>query len=147
MFAVTACNTATKSRLARLECGTRPNRAVPDSLLTILKVIFLGLLYLFFLRVLRAVWTELREPKTAQVAASSSGPAQPEPAQPWKILAPPRGCFGRARPTGGGHPKNVSAAFSFPAVHVRIAPGNAWRLTLRGSGAYLLTTRSRPSSG
>ena len=54
---------------------------MPDSLLTILKVIFLGLLYLFFLRVLRAVWTELREPKTAQVAASSSGPAQPEPAQ------------------------------------------------------------------
>jgi hypothetical protein len=53
---------------------------VPDSLLTILKVIFLGLLYLFFLRVLRAVWTELREPKTVQVAANPPGPAQPEPA-------------------------------------------------------------------
>jgi hypothetical protein len=53
---------------------------VPDSLLTILKVIFLGLLYLFFLRVLRAVWTELREPNPVQVAADAPGPAQPEPA-------------------------------------------------------------------
>jgi hypothetical protein len=52
---------------------------VPDSLLTILKVIFLGLLYLFFLRVLRAVWTELREPKTVQVAASAPASAEPPP--------------------------------------------------------------------
>jgi hypothetical protein len=36
---------------------------VPDPLLTFLKYIFLALLYLFFLRVLRAVWIELREPK------------------------------------------------------------------------------------
>jgi hypothetical protein len=55
---------------------------VPDSLLTILKVIFLGLLYLFFLRVLRAVWIELREPKTVPVAASP--PASAEPALPPK---------------------------------------------------------------
>jgi pSer/pThr/pTyr-binding forkhead associated (FHA) protein len=40
---------------------------VPDSLLSVLKVIFLLLLYLFFLRVIRAVWIELREPKTVQV--------------------------------------------------------------------------------
>jgi hypothetical protein len=32
---------------------------VPDSLLTILKFCFLALLYLFFLRVLRAVWAEV----------------------------------------------------------------------------------------
>jgi pSer/pThr/pTyr-binding forkhead associated (FHA) protein len=54
---------------------------VPDSLLTILKVIFLGLLYLFFLRVLRAVWTELREPKMVHVAANPAG-AAPPPAAP-----------------------------------------------------------------
>ena len=53
---------------------------MPDSLLTILKVIFLGLLYLFFLRVLRAVWTELREPKTVQVASNPLGAAPPAPA-------------------------------------------------------------------
>ncbi len=40
--------------------------------------IFLGLLYLFLLRVLRAVWSELREPKVAPVAALASGaPAPP----------------------------------------------------------------------
>jgi pSer/pThr/pTyr-binding forkhead associated (FHA) protein len=35
--------------------------------LTFLKYIFLAILYLFFLRVLRAVWMELREPKPAPV--------------------------------------------------------------------------------
>jgi pSer/pThr/pTyr-binding forkhead associated (FHA) protein len=38
---------------------------VPDQLLTFLKYIFLAVLYLFFFRVLRAVWIELREPKPA----------------------------------------------------------------------------------
>jgi hypothetical protein len=46
---------------------------VSDQLLTFLKYIFLALLYLFFLRVLRAVWIELREPKPEPVAAT--GPA------------------------------------------------------------------------
>ena len=41
---------------------------MPDSLLTALKLIFLGLLYLFFFRVIRAVWVELREPKGVQMA-------------------------------------------------------------------------------
>jgi pSer/pThr/pTyr-binding forkhead associated (FHA) protein len=67
---------------------------VPDSLLTILKVIFLGLLYLFFLRVIRAVWTELREPKPVQVAASPPGPP-PQPA----VQSDQRG-RGRRRKTG-----------------------------------------------
>ena len=44
-----------------------------DQLLTFLKYIFLALLYLFFLRVLRAVWMELREPKPLPVPAP--GPA------------------------------------------------------------------------
>jgi len=51
---------------------------VPDQLLTFLKYIFLALLYLFFLRVLRAVWIELREPKPAPVAAGGApGSAAP----------------------------------------------------------------------
>lgn len=65
---------------------------MPDSLLTILKVIFLGLLYLFFLRVLRAVWTELREPKTVQVAASAPASSEPPP--------PPKGRGRRRHRTG-----------------------------------------------
>lgn len=53
---------------------------MPDQLLTLLKYIFLAVLYLFFLRVLRAVWTELREPKPAPVQAEpvvEPGPAAP----------------------------------------------------------------------
>jgi hypothetical protein len=48
---------------------------VPDQLLTFLKYIFLALLYLFFLRVLRAVWIELREPKPAPLPAQAAAPA------------------------------------------------------------------------
>jgi len=55
---------------------------VPDSLLTILKFCFLAVLYLFFVRVLRAVWAELREP--APVAVPAVAPAQPAAAkQAW----------------------------------------------------------------
>lgn len=38
---------------------------MPEPLLNLFKYLFLALLYLFFLRVLRAVWIELREPKIA----------------------------------------------------------------------------------
>lgn len=38
---------------------------MPDPVLTLLKYVFLAILYLFFLRVLRAVWVETREPKAA----------------------------------------------------------------------------------
>ncbi len=48
---------------------------MPDSLLNALKLIFLGLLYLFFLRVIRAVWVELREPKGVHVTMAPPTPA------------------------------------------------------------------------
>jgi len=43
---------------------------VPESLLTILKFCFLALLYLFFIRVVRAVWTEVSAPPPAAVVAA-----------------------------------------------------------------------------
>lgn len=50
---------------------------MPESLLTILKFVFLALVWLFFARVLRAVWAEL-SPASAGAAASPSGaPAAP----------------------------------------------------------------------
>jgi pSer/pThr/pTyr-binding forkhead associated (FHA) protein len=53
---------------------------LPDSVLSVLKYVFLAFLYLFFLRVLRAVWVELREPKTIEVAgAPQAAPAGPPP--------------------------------------------------------------------
>jgi pSer/pThr/pTyr-binding forkhead associated (FHA) protein len=43
---------------------------VPESLLTILKFCFLAVLYLFFFRVLRAVWTEVGGGRVPVVAAA-----------------------------------------------------------------------------
>ena len=57
---------------------------MPESLLTILKFFFLALVWLFFLRVLRAVWAEISRP--APPVALAPGPASPGPASP----APPR---------------------------------------------------------
>lgn len=42
---------------------------MPEQLLTVLKICLLALLYLFFLRVLRAVWAEVSPPKAATVAS------------------------------------------------------------------------------
>jgi pSer/pThr/pTyr-binding forkhead associated (FHA) protein len=47
---------------------------MPETLLTLLKLFFLALLYLFFFRVLRAVWAEVSAPP-APAAARPSGPA------------------------------------------------------------------------
>ena len=47
---------------------------MPESLLTILKFCFLALLYLFFVRVVRAVWTEVSAPPPAPIPVAP--PAQ-----------------------------------------------------------------------
>jgi pSer/pThr/pTyr-binding forkhead associated (FHA) protein len=44
---------------------------VSEQLLNILKLCLLALVYLFFLRVLRAVWAELRAPKTVEPAVAA----------------------------------------------------------------------------
>lgn len=56
---------------------------MPDTLLTILKFCFLAILYLFFFRVLRAVWAELRGPVAAPVAAAPAPRRPPAPRSPW----------------------------------------------------------------
>lgn len=65
---------------------------MPEQLLTILKLCLLALLYLFFLRVLRAVWTEVNPPK----GVPADGPA-PAPASP---VAAGRGGRRRSAPVG-----------------------------------------------
>jgi pSer/pThr/pTyr-binding forkhead associated (FHA) protein len=52
---------------------------VSDQVLTLLKYVVLALLYLFFLRVLRAVWVELREPKPAPVPLDAFAGVPPTP--------------------------------------------------------------------
>jgi hypothetical protein len=51
---------------------------VPEGLLTLLKLFFLALLYLFFFRVLRAVWAELTAPvvASAPVAGGAAAPGR-----------------------------------------------------------------------
>ena len=46
---------------------------MPETLLTVLKLFFLALLYLFFFRVLRAVWAELSAPPRAAAAPAATG--------------------------------------------------------------------------
>jgi pSer/pThr/pTyr-binding forkhead associated (FHA) protein len=46
---------------------------MPEGLLTILKLFFLALLYLFFFRVLRAVWAELTAPAVAAPVPAGGG--------------------------------------------------------------------------
>ncbi len=60
---------------------------MPEGLLTILKLFFLALLYLFFFRVLRAVWAELTAPAAAAPVAPGGG-GRRAPAPP---AAGPRG--------------------------------------------------------
>ncbi len=60
---------------------------MPDALLTILKFCFLAILYLFFIRVLRAVWAEVRPPKAAVAAAQ-------------QVQRPVRASIGGNRPPG-----------------------------------------------
>lgn len=66
---------------------------MPDPVLTLLKYVFLAILYLFFLRVLRAVWVELREPKAAPLpapgdlaAAPTASPPASGPSGPEKLV-------------------------------------------------------------
>jgi pSer/pThr/pTyr-binding forkhead associated (FHA) protein len=71
---------------------------MPESLLTILKFLLLALLYLFFLRVLRAVWAEVHTPRGAPMgsgaAAAASAPA------PTRVPVRDRVGGGRDRPPG-----------------------------------------------
>ena len=65
-----------------------------DSLLNIFKFGLLALLYLFFARVLWAVWSEVRGPRAGAAAPLSAQPGQPHPAvsvPPNRAKATPRG--------------------------------------------------------
>lgn len=66
---------------------------MPEPLVRFLTYVFLALLYLFFLRVLRAVWMELREPKAD--ARIPAGAQVPPPAAAIPPPAPPRSRKGR----------------------------------------------------
>lgn len=64
---------------------------MPESVLTLLKFCLVAVLYLFFFRVLRAVWAEVKEPEAAPVAPPPQPPpvrAAAAPAAPHRTPAP-----------------------------------------------------------
>jgi len=75
---------------------------VSEQLLNVFKVCLLIVLYLFFLRVLRAVWAELKEPKPAiAVSPAPTGPppvpaAQPKPTRSHLVVVAPDEQRGRS---------------------------------------------------
>jgi pSer/pThr/pTyr-binding forkhead associated (FHA) protein len=86
---------------------------VSAQLLTILQLCLLALLYLFFFRVLRAVWFELRPPKLVEVTPRSSAVAaggraarkarkhqRAQPVEPRLVVVEPLDQRGRAFPVG-----------------------------------------------
>jgi hypothetical protein len=86
---------------------------VPDPVLTLLKYVFLAVLYLFFLRVLRAVWVELREPKPAPLSPpppANPGPVVPGPAAT-PVPRPPSGRIGPERLVVVSPPEQEGAEF------------------------------------
>ena len=77
-----------------------------DSLLNILKYALLALLYLFFARVLWAVWSEVRGPKQSPIQTSAAGVDGTSP-QPVPGRAE-RGRAGRRRKGNGQGPGGVA---------------------------------------
>ena len=73
---------------------------MPESLLTILKFFILALLYLFFFRVLRAVWTEVTGPKPVDAPARRSRrerrPPRARSREPRLVVVEPDDQRGRA---------------------------------------------------
>ncbi len=80
---------------------------MPDPVLTLLKYVFLAILYLFFMRVLRAVWVELREPKPAPVAAVADEAPGAEPS--------PTGQVGPEKLVVVAPPEKKGTEFALPA--------------------------------
>lgn len=68
-----------------------------DQVLDILKLVLLALLYLFFARVLWAVWSEVRQPVDARTATDPTS-RPPEPVQPGATADQPRNWRTNPRP-------------------------------------------------
>jgi pSer/pThr/pTyr-binding forkhead associated (FHA) protein len=71
-----------------------------DTVLDILKLVLLALLYLFFARVLWAVWSEVRTPRNARAGAPSPGRVAPE--APTEAAPRPPAPGGTSRGRGRG---------------------------------------------
>jgi hypothetical protein len=90
---------------------------MPETVLTLLKFCLVAVLYLFFFRVLRAVWAEVRQPEAA--------PAPPLPqAQPARAAPPPA-----ARPARAAPPKPEGRPGRLRVVKPPPLSGRSFELT------------------
>ena len=91
---------------------------MPEAVLTLLKFCLVAVLYLFFFRVLRAVWAEVRQPEVT--------PAPPVPAaQPARAAAAPPA----ARPARAAPPKPAGRPGSLRVVKPPPLSGRSFQLT------------------
>jgi pSer/pThr/pTyr-binding forkhead associated (FHA) protein len=81
---------------------------VSEQLLTILKFCLLALIYLFFFRVLRAVWAEVTPVKVPRPRDGRDGRPAPAPPQPRRAPKPQRleAPAAPPKPARGSRPKN-----------------------------------------
>ena len=132
---------------------------MPSSLLNIFKLVFLALLWLFFLRVLRAVWVSVREPSTAPAPGSQPaaapitgvrrGEALPSPGS-LKVVEPPEQ-RGRVYPLtnevtigrGGGCGVALADDRMVSQLHARIFRGDDGRFFVEDLGSTNGTTLNR----
>jgi pSer/pThr/pTyr-binding forkhead associated (FHA) protein len=135
---------------------------VPESLLTILKLAFLALLWLFFLRVLRAVWAQLKEPAAMTAAPAAGAAAAPattsrragrdskSAAAGLKVVEPPEEA-GRVFTLGNDMTLGRGAGCGIPLtsdrmvsqLHARIYRGPAGEVLVEDLGSTNGTTLNR----
>ena len=118
---------------------------MPEPLLAVLKLLCLALLYLFFLRVLRAVWAEVASPREI----SSGGVAGATG------TAPPRTRVGRGRPSAAapkGSPNRLKVlepadrkgqAFDLGAENAELTVGRAAGCQVRVDDTYASQLHAR----
>lgn len=107
---------------------------MPEPVLTLLKYVFLAILYLFFLRVLRAVWVETREPKAAPLP-------EPAPVQLAGVggsaMAPDRGTGIAEEPPAG--PEKLVVVGDSPQAGQEFPLGNEMTVGRAAGCAIRLT--------
>lgn len=141
---------------------------MPDQLLTIFRLCFLVLLYLFFFRVLRAIWTEITavpEPvgapgeklsrKARKALKNAPAPAAHAPSQPQQpVAATPAPATPPAGPAGPtGHPRALRAidpphlaGLSYPLAN-GMTFGRAGSCTVVLDDTFMSGTHLRLSEG
>ncbi len=101
---------------------------MPEQLLNVLKLCLLALLYLFFVRVARAVWVEVNGPRLG--AARPRHPDELAAPGPATVQPPPGAALSSAGIGGVGTGRGAPAPAAPPPVAVSAAP----RATIRSPG-------------